>query len=236
MDSNIVLKCVAIDDEPLGLKLVANYVSKTEGLELVQTFTDALAAEVWLRENEIDLLFLDIQMPDITGIELFKQLDDKMMVIFTTAYSQYAVEGFDLDAIDYLLKPFEYTRFLKAVNKAKELHNFLSNKNVQPDFIYLKFDYQWNKIQLEDIIYIEALDDYVKIYLQNAKPVLIHSSMKAMMEKLPETSFLRIHRSYIVAINYIQKWNKNFITIQDKEFSISSGYQRQVQNVLEKMV
>lgn len=232
---NEKISCIAIDDEPLGLKLVENYILKNSSLELLGTYTDALAAREWLAQNKVDLLFLDIQMPDITGIQLFRNLDEKPMVIFTTAYRNYAVEGFDLNAIDYLVKPFEYDRFEQAVQKAVDFSIYSKHKTENPDFIYLKYDYQWNKIQLSDIAYIEALDDYIKLHI-SPKPVLIHMSMKMMQEKLSPAQFLRIHRSYIVPLNRVNSWNKNNIIVEGKEFPISTTYQKEVQNVLEKLV
>lgn len=201
---------------------------------MLGTFTDALAAQEWLAANMVDLLFLDIQMPDINGMQLFQSLEDKPLVIFTTAFSHYAVEGFNLDAVDYLVKPFDFDRFAKAVTKARELLEYRSGKDKNNGFLFVKYDYQWNKINYNDIELIEALDDYVKIYLPG-KPALVHISMKALSEKLPEELFLRVHRSYIVPVAKIKGWNKNNISLQIQTVPVSSTYQQHVQDVLEKM-
>ena len=155
------------------------------------------------------------------------------MVIFTTAYSQFAVEGFNLDAIDYLLKPFDYARFEKAVNKAKDFSLYRQNKENSEGFLFVKYNYQWTKIYYKDIELIEALDDYIKIYVE-PKPILVHMSMKAVSEKLPESKFIRAHRSYIVPVDKIKSWNKNTINIGNKVIPISYTYQKQVTELLQK--
>ncbi|MEX6689744.1 LytTR family DNA-binding domain-containing protein [Danxiaibacter flavus] len=227
------MKCVVIDDEPLALQLVQNYIGKTEGLELVAKFTDTVEAGDFLEKNPVDLLFLDVQMPDENGLQFFSRLENKPMVIFTTAYSQFAVEGFNLDAIDYLLKPFDYARFEKAVNKAKDFSLYRQNKENSEGFLFVKYNYQWTKIYYKDIELIEALDDYIKIYVE-PKPILVHMSMKAVSEKLPESKFIRAHRSYIVPVDKIKSWNKNTINIGNKVIPISYTYQKQVTELLQK--
>ncbi|WP_153798682.1 LytR/AlgR family response regulator transcription factor [Foetidibacter luteolus] len=227
------MTCVAIDDEPLALQLVQSYIGKTEGLELVAKFTDTVEAGEFMENNPVDLLFLDVQMPDESGLQFFSRLKNKPMVIFTTAFSQFAVEGFNLDAIDYLLKPFDYDRFAKAVNKAMEFAQFRQDKAVAEGFLFVKHNYQWAKIYYKDIELIEALDDYIKIYIQ-PKPILVHMSMKAVSEKLPAEKFIRAHRSYIVPVDRINSWNKNIIRIGDKSIPISYTYQKQVYELLQK--
>lgn len=227
------MKCVAIDDEPLALQLVQGFAQKTGTLDVVATFTDAVRAKEYLQQNEIDLLFLDIQMPDINGLDFFSSLEKKPLVIFTTAFSQYAVEGFNLDAVDYLVKPFDFERFQKATNKAAELIAYRQNKEINEGFLFVKHNYQWNKIFFKDIDLIEALDDYIKIYL-HPKPILVHMSMKAVSEKLPPTKFARVHRSYIVPVEKVDGWNKNSIRIADKTIPVSYTYQKQVQDILQK--
>lgn len=228
------MKCVAIDDEPLALQLVQGYARKTGELEVVATFTDAVKAKEYLQQNEdIDLLFLDIQMPDINGLELFTSLENKPPVIFTTAFGQYAAEGFNLDAVDYLVKPFDYERFLKAVTKARELVEYRQNREINEGYLFVKHNYQWNKIYFKDIELIEALDDYIKLYL-SPKPILVHMSMKAVSEKLPPSKFVRVHRSYIVPVEKVDGWNKNSIRIGEKTIPVSYTYQKQVQELLQK--
>jgi len=227
------MTCVAIDDEPLALLLVQGYLSKIEGVELVAKFTDTVEAGEFLEKNNIDLLFLDVQMPDENGLQFFNRLQNKPMVIFTTAFSQFAVEGFNLDAIDYLVKPFDFERFAKAVNKAMDFAEYKQNKAVSEGFLFVKHNYQWAKIYYKDIELIEALDDYIKIYIQ-PKPILVHMSMKSVSEKLPEKKFIRAHRSYIVPVDKINSWNKNVIRIGDKSIPISYTYQKQVYDLLQK--
>lgn len=228
------MKCVIIDDEPLALELMWAYVKQNKELELVGKFTDGLLGKEFLHNNEVDLLFLDIQMPDITGLQLFESLPEKPLVIFTTAYNNFAVQGFELDAVDYLVKPFNMDRFNRAVAKAKELYDLRHNHLVENEFMYIKYDYQWNKIYFKDITYIEALDDYIRIFNRENRSVLVHLSMKAVMEKLPEDKFLRVHRSFIVNEDNIQRWNKNALKVMEREIPISVTYQKQVQDILEK--
>ncbi len=227
------MKCVAIDDEPLALHLVKSYIEQTGQLELCATFTDITKAKDFIENNPVDLLFVDIQMPDETGLQFVNNLSVKPIVIFTTAFSQYAVEGFNLDAVDYLVKPFDYERFLKAVNKAKDLYEYRLNKEVNEGYLFVKYNYQWNKIFFKDIELIEALDDYIKIYT-GTKPMLIHMSMKMVLDKLPIQKFVRVHRSYIVPVNKISSWNKNSITIASKTIPVSYTYQKQLQDILQK--
>jgi len=218
-----MINCIAIDDEPLALHLIKEYASKINFLNLQQTFTDTDEAKAWLQENEVDLLFLDIQMPDINGIQFYRSLAKKPQVIFTTAYSEYAVEGFNVDAIDYLLKPFEYDRFLKSVYKAKEYLEFLSNQELQMASIFIKVDYQLMKINLKEIELIEGLDDYIRIYVK-PKPVLALMTLKSIQEKLPSQEFVRVHRSYIVPVSKIESFGRNKVKINGREIPVGSSY------------
>ena len=227
------MKCVALDDEPLALQLIQSYVQQWGLLHLAATFTDAYQAKEYLTQNPVDLLFLDIQMPDINGLEFFSSLERKPLVIFTTAFSQYAVEGFNLDAVDYLLKPFEYERFLKAVIKAQELAEYRQNKEINEGYLFVKHNYQWNKIFFKDVELIEALYDYIKIYT-SAKPILVHMSMKTVSDKLPSQKFLRVHRSFIVPVEKIESWNKNSLKVSGKSVPVSYTYQKQVQDILQR--
>jgi DNA-binding LytR/AlgR family response regulator len=218
-----MISCIAIDDEPLALHLISEYASKINFLNLQKTFTDTDEAKAWLQENEVDLLFLDIQMPDINGIQFYKSLTKKPQVIFTTAYSEYAVDGFNVDAVDYLLKPFEYDRFLKSVYKAKEYLEFLSNQELQMASIFIKVDYQLMKINLKEIELIEGLDDYIRIYVK-PKPVLALMTLKSIQEKLPSHEFVRVHRSYIVPVSRIESFGRNKVKINGREIPIGSSY------------
>lgn len=219
-----MLTCIAIDDEPLALEVIKKYIAKIYFLELKGVFTDAFEAKKVLDASPVDILFLDIQMPDINGIEFSKMLSSKnTAVIFTTAFSEYAVEGFNVDAVDYLLKPIEYDRFLKAIYKAKEYIEYLNNQELNQGYIFVKSDYQMVKINLKDILYIEGLDDYIKIYLPH-KSVLTLMTLKTITQKLPAREFVRVHRSYIVPISKIENVSKSKIKVTDKEIPIGVSY------------
>ena len=230
-----IIHAVAIDDEPLALQLIEQYAQKIDWLQIDATFSDAIEAKDYLENNSIDLLFLDIQMPEISGINFYKELQLKPEVIFTTAYSHFAVEGFNLNAVDYLVKPYEFSRFLAAAEKAKEMIGFRQNKEADEGFLLVKYNYQWLKINYKEIDFIEALDDYIKINVK-PKPYLVHMSMKGVTEKLPPEKFMRVHRSYIVAIDKVSSWNKNTISVEDKTIPVSITYQKQVQETLNKLM
>jgi DNA-binding LytR/AlgR family response regulator len=199
-----MINCVAIDDEPLALEVIKKYASQTPELNLEATYSDAIEALAYLQNNEVTLLLLDIQMPDINGFQLYNSLAEKPMVIFTTAYKEYAIDGFEVDAIDYLLKPFNLTRFQKAITKAitwTKTVEINDSKKASP-YLYIHENYKMVKIPLSQIIFIEALDDYAKIHT-DSRTYLTLMSMKKLMEKLPPKQFIRIHRSYIVSAEKI---------------------------------
>lgn len=195
-----MISCIAIDDEPLALEVLKKYISQVPELNLVATYSDAIEASQYLQEHPVNLLFLDIQMPDINGFQLYRNLAEKPMVIFTTAYKEYAVDGFEVEAIDYLLKPFNLARFQKAVARVNNRVPLKqSNETAIPARgLYIHEDYKMVKIPFEEIIYIEALDDYIRIHT-GSKSHLTLLSMKKVLEKLPANQFTRIHRSYIIA-------------------------------------
>lgn len=225
------MRCIAIDDEPLALQLITQYASRISFLSLDKTFTNPDEAINWLEHNPVDVLFLDIQMPDINGLQFYRSLNKKPPVIFTTAYSEFAVEGFNVDAIDYLVKPFEYDRFLKAVYKAREYVDFLTNQELQMASIFIKVDYQLMKINLKDIELIEGLDDYIRIHTK-PKPILTLMTLKSLQEKLPSHEFVRIHRSYIVPVSKIESFGKSKVKIGGKEIPVGSSYGEAYQQVL----
>lgn len=218
-----MIKCIAIDDEPLALQVIQEYCQRISFLSLEKVFTNTDEAKEYLKNNKIEILFLDIQMPDINGLQFYKSLPTKPIVVFTTAYKDYAVEGFSVDAIDYLLKPFEYDRFLKACYKAKEYVEFLSSQELQLNSLFVKVNYEIMKINLKDIELIEALDDYIKLYIKPS-PVLTLMTLKSITEKLPARDFLRVHRSFIVPIHKIEKFSKTKIFVIGKEIPIGSSY------------
>jgi DNA-binding LytR/AlgR family response regulator len=230
-----MITCIAVDDEPLALELMETYISQVPGLDLKETFTDAISAWGFLQRNPVDLVFLDIQMPDITGVQLAHSLNRRQpMIIFTTAYGKYAVEGFNVDAVDYLLKPFEFSRFLEAVNKAKEYKTrHESGTSVSEDTaIFVKSDYQNLRISTRDILYIEGFDDYIRIHLDTGKSVFTLMSLKSILEKLPDKEFFRIHRSYIVSIRKIQRIYNHMVLIGEKELPIGKSYVDSVKTLL----
>jgi DNA-binding LytR/AlgR family response regulator len=218
-----MIKCIAIDDEPLALQLISEYCAKISFLQLDKVFSNTDEAKNWLQENKVDLLFLDIQMPDINGLQFYKSLVEKPAVVFTTAYKDFAVEGFNVDAVDYLLKPFEYDRFLKASYKAKEYLDFLGSQELQLNSIFVKVNYEIMKINLKDLELVEALDDYIKLYIK-PNPVLTLMTLKSIQEKLPSRDFIRVHRSFIVPLAKIEKFSKTKLVVAGKEIPIGSSY------------
>ncbi|NCT75491.1 MAG: response regulator transcription factor [Chitinophagaceae bacterium] len=226
----MVLKCIAIDDEPPALELLRAYIEKTPGLQLLQTFDDALSGGEFLRSNAVDLLFVDINMPDITGLDLVRSLKERPMIVFTTAYKKFAHEGFELDAIDYLLKPISFDRFSKAVTKATEYFAYKNKSgNAVPDNLFVYSEYRMIKIPLQQIEYIESLEDYVKIHLTEGKAVMTLMTLKSTLEKLPSEKFSRIHRSYIVAVDKVLSVQNRKARLGSIELPISDSYASFVQ-------
>lgn len=223
-----MIKCVVIDDEPYAVALIADYVRKSKDLELVGTFTNPIEAFHFLNDNAVDLLFLDIQMPELTGIQLHKLILNKSQVIFTTAYEQYAVDSYALDVVDYLLKPIPFERFLLSVEKYKK--RFLTTDSIIPiasanvDYIFIKSGYKTLKINFSDILYLEALNDYVAIYTKTEK-ILTLEKMHFFETTLPNDQFIRVHRSFIVSIPKIDFIERNRIVLNEKYIPISKTYQ-----------
>jgi two-component system LytT family response regulator len=222
----MILKCVAIDDEPLALQLTANFISRIPGLQLERSFDDAVAGAAFLKTNKTDLLFLDINMPDISGIELIRSLAERPMIIFITAHKDFALEGFELDAIDYLLKPVSFDRFSKAVNKALEYFRYKkSSTREETDSLFVHSEYRLVRIPLNSIEFIESMEDYIRIYVDEGRPVLTLMPLKAVLEKLPADQFRRIHRSYIVSVKKVKAvQNKKLQMHSSKELPISKSY------------
>lgn len=216
------MKAVAIDDEPIALEIIKSHASKVPFLDLRAVFTDAFAAMEYLQKENIDLIFLDIKMPDISGIEFFNSLSKKPLLIFTTAYTEHAVTSFEMDAVDYLLKPFSLSRFLKGCNKAYELFDF-RNQAETSDHIYLKTGYEQVKVMFDDILYLEATGNYVTFVLKE-KNILSRSTFVEAINLLPSDKFIRIHRSFFVAINKIDKVEKQQVTINKTKIPVSEAY------------
>ncbi len=227
-----MLTAIAIDDEPRALEVVEMHASRVPFLDLKATFTDAFEAIPYLQQNKIDLLFLDIKMPDISGIEFIHILQKVPMVVFTTAYSEYAVKGFELDAIDYLLKPFSLARFTKACNKALEISQLIKENAL--DFVFLKTGYEEEKVFFDDILYIEAEGNYMSYILKNKK-LLSRQNISETLSFLPPSQFVRIHRSYVVAINKIQKITRQAVWIAGKEISVGASYEDRLVEIREKL-
>ena len=235
------MRCIAVDDEPRALEIIDNFISKIDFLDLVGKFRSPVDAIDFLLQNEIDLVFLDINMPDITGTELVKILNQKPIIIFTTAYSEYAIESYELDAIDYLLKPFEFDRFLKAVIKAKEIFKLRSgvennqtvNLNPLDNKIQLKSGSETFQVKIDDIKFIEGLGNYVNVYLTEKK-IATYISLKNFLEKLPKEGFTRIHKSYIISINHIKSFENYQVKIDDKAIPIGKNYRKDFIELMKK--
>jgi DNA-binding LytR/AlgR family response regulator len=230
-----MLTAVAIDDEPMALEVIRNLSAKIPFLELTACYTNAYEAMGYLRTEKTDLLFLDIKMPDISGIEFLKSLTDPPMVIFTTAYSEHAVQSFELDAIDYLLKPFSPSRFLKACNKAHELYALKkggagTTDAAAPSHIFIKSGYGLIRIELKDILYVESLGNYMQFVLPEEK-ILSRLTMNEVEELLPAAGFVRIHRSYIVSSTKVHRIEKSSVWIKGKELPVGAGYAEKIEKI-----
>ncbi|MBC7565472.1 MAG: response regulator transcription factor [Pedobacter sp.] len=222
---------IAVDDEPIALDIVRSHASKVLTITLAEVFTNAFDAMHYLQQHQVDLIFLDIKMPDINGIDFLHALSNPPMVIFTTAYSEHAVKSFELDAIDYLLKPFSLPRFLKACNKANEIYNLRLNAfgDKEQDFLFIKDSYEQIKVQIDDILYIEAAGNYTRINLKNKKLLSTRVPINEMLQMLPAKKFIRTHRAFIVAINKIDKYDRNLIWMGDKTIPIGNTYSQCLQ-------
>jgi two-component system LytT family response regulator len=235
----MTIRCLAIDDEPLALKQIGVYIIKTPFLELAALFTNAYDALTYLNANRVDLMFVDIHMPDLTGLDFVKSLTGKPIIVFTTAYSEYAIEGFKVDAIDYLLKPIGYPDFLKAANKAKAWYDFNEPRSetakTSNDHLFVKSEYKLMRIELSDIKYIESMHEYVRIHLINDKPIMTLVSMKSIEEQLPSDKFMRVHRSYIVNLERIKVIERNRIIFDNNvHIPVSDQYKSKFQEFLNK--
>jgi len=228
-----MLRCLAIDDEPLALELLEDNISKVPFLELAATCSNPVDAIKILQEKNIDLIFLDIQMPRLTGLQFLQSLVQKPMVIMITAYEKYALEGFNLDVVDYLVKPVALSRFIKACNKAWELYQLRQRHaepaisvTAPPDYLFVNADYSLIKVMLADILWIEGLKDYLRIHLkETSKPIVVRMAMKTMEEQLPPAQFIRIHRSHIISKKHISAIRKNSVFIGSIELAVGSNYQ-----------
>jgi DNA-binding LytR/AlgR family response regulator len=227
------MKCVIIDDEPLAVELLVEFVGRVDSLELVTTFTNAIDAISIINQSQIDLIFLDIEMPHFSGIDFINAIEKKPLIIFTTAYSNYAVEGFNLGAVDYLIKPIPFNRFLKSVLRAQQIFipkslpaetTAVNSPEIENDFMFVRAEYENVKINFADILFIEGLKDYVKIFTTDNKYTLTLISLIKLENLLSSKGFSRIHRSYIINIKHIKSIQKNKVLIADKRIPISESY------------
>lgn len=232
------IKCLLVDDEPLAIKLIENHISKIDALEVVAKCNNALKAFEILNTQEIDLMFLDIKMPNITGIDFLKTLKNPPKTIFTTAYRDYAIESYDLEAVDYLLKPITFERFFKAIDRLLRENKILENTKIQTpqvDFIILKSGNKHHKIVKGDILYIESLKDYIKIHTIDDKYIVSKYKISDIEQDLMESHFLRVHRSYIININKINAFTINDIEVSSTEIPIGASYKDKVVSFLDRL-
>lgn len=228
------IRCMAVDDEPLALELISEYIEQTPELELIGTSMDPTGVREAVRDWGIELLFLDVQMPGMTGIEVIQEIHGSCDIVLTTAFPQYALEGFELEVTDYLLKPIAYDRFCRAIQKILDRRKLEiraegdPDKASEPDHFFVKTDHKMQRIDFDDILYVEGLKDYVSIYTYSGRVVTLQT-MKRMEEFLPEKRFLRVHRSYIVAMDKIQQIEKNRVVIEGQEIPIGETYKEAFQ-------
>ena len=234
------LRCLLIDDEPPALKVLANYISNINGLEIVAQCKNAIEALDILHEKAVDVIFLDIKMPKLLGTEFLKNLSHPPKVIFVTAYRDYAIDGYDLDAVDYLVKPVSFERFFKAITKLNRIigkepiTTSVEYKSNSEPFVYLKVDRDMKKVFINDILYIESWKDYIKLFLTSGKNLLVKQSISAMENLLSEHKFLRIHRSYMVSLDKISGYNGLSVQLSDNEIPIGRLYKQAVMERLQE--
>ena len=236
-----MINCIAIDDEPLALKQLESYIKKTPFLDLKASLHSASEAKAFLKGNDIDVVFTDINMPDCSGMQFVKEMENPPLVVFSTAYEEYAVESFRLDAIDYLLKPYSYQDFLKAALKVKQYHEWKSaaaeraSEESTDEYFFVRADNQSVKIFPQSILYIEAMSEYIRIHFKNAKPLMTFMSIKLMMEILPADRFMRIHRSHIISLGSIKSFRRNELELNNGTIlPVSATYKEELQKYIEK--
>lgn len=220
-----MLSCIAIDDEPMALEVIKSHSNKLSYINLIHTFTQVSKAKRYLKKFPVDLLFLDIQMPDANGIDFYKSLQQETMVVFTTAFSEYAVEGFNVNAVDYLLKPIDFERFVTACEKSQDYFNYLnSSKKSNQQSLYVRSEYSLVKIPFQEILFIETMDDYIKIHRINKPTVLTLSNMYKIFEKLPQGEFVRVHRSFIIPWSKITSVRGKTVLLDNIEIPLGTNY------------
>lgn len=226
------MKAIALDDERPALDVIEAFCSRIDAIDLLKTFTRTGEARLYLEANPVDLIFLDINMPRESGLDFFKSINQQTLVIFTTAYSEYALESYDVEAVDYLLKPYTFDRFAKATQRAQirwrtlQQNQGAGNQDSEQAHLFFRADYGLVKVKVADIVFIEGLDNYLKIHLEEGPPLVLRLTMKAMLEKLPASKFIRVHRSFIVAVDKIQSIRSRMILVADEEIPIGSSYEK----------
>lgn len=227
-----MIHCIALDDEPMALEVLKELCKEVPFIHLSHTFTQISQAQKYLNKFPVDLIFLDIEMPDKNGFEFLKTIKQNVMVIFATAYSKYGVEGFNVNAIDYLLKPIELNRFIIACNKANDFFEYSSSSSSKPqNSLYVRSEYALVKIPFSEILYLETMDDYIKIHTSEHKPILTLMSMKKILEKLPKNEFIRVHRSFAVSLSNISAIRSNTIYVGDTTIPIGTNYKKELQDL-----
>ncbi|GAB3945264.1 LytTR family DNA-binding domain-containing protein [Spirosoma harenae] len=225
-----MMKAIALDDERPALDIIESFCSRVDQVELLKTFTRTGEARLYLEANPVDLIFLDINMPKESGLDFFRSIAQQTLVVFTTAYSEFALESYDLEAVDYLLKPYTFDRFVKAIGRAhtrwRALRQTVGDEGTELTQLFFRADYGLVKVTVADILFIEGLDNYLKVHLHKGHPLVLRLTLKAMLEKLPTDKFIRVHRSFIVAIDKIQAIRGKMILIDDEEIPIGSSYEK----------
>lgn len=225
-----MIKAIALDDDPLYLKILEKFCSESSEVELVQQFSTPAEAGYFLETHPVDLIFLDIEMPKVSGIDFYERLFQKPLLVFTTSHSEHALKGFELDAADYLLKPFTAERFEQAITKVKKQLIASGRQMVsEEDSFFVRVDYELKKVVFSEISLVEAMDDYLKIHLDHSKPLVIRMTMKAITEKLPDLQFMRVHRSFIIPKNRIVSFHNKVITTKDHTVPCGKNFEKQLQ-------
>ncbi|PVD51699.1 DNA-binding response regulator [Terrimonas sp.] len=221
-----MIEAIAIDDELPALSIIENFCARLDFINLQKTFNQPTEALKYLKKFPVDLLFLDVNMPSLNGIDLYKSVQQETMVIFTTAYSEFAVEGFNLNAVDYLLKPFTFKRFLQASEKAQDYYAYqLQKQKTEAQYLFIRADYSLVKIDIKNILYIEGYDDYLKIHIEDQRPVITRMTIKNILEKLPENNFIRIHRSYVIPLDKVTSLRNKMVSVGEIKLPLGNSFE-----------
>ena len=221
-----MIEAIAIDDELPALSIIQNFCGRIDFVNLQKTFNQPTEALRYLKKFPVDLLFLDVNMPSLNGIDLYKSIQQETMVIFTTAYSEFAVEGFNLNAVDYLLKPFTFKRFLQAAEKAQDYYAYqLQKQKTEAQYLFIRADYSLVKIDIKNIQYIEGYDDYLKIHMKDQRPIITRMTIKNNLEKLPENNFIRIHRSYVIPLDKVSSLRNKMVSVGEIKLPLGNSFE-----------